>query len=151
MWWWPDKVLFLRANIIVNDAISFCAQIWHFMHRLQIHIWLLIVCWTPFWKGVLADGMYDSNKNFRYLSKKHIKPGIKIRSNSKVRPTNCQARNMSVIRQQKNLKRWKRSVSYGHRWMAESVFSSIKRTFGEYVTARKFQNMAKELMLCVTV
>jgi len=95
--------------------------------------------------------MYDSNKNFRYLSKKHIKPGIKIRSNSKVRPTNCQARNMSVIRQQKNLKRWKRSVSYGHRWMAESVFSSIKRTFGEYVTARKFQNMAKELMLCVTV
>lgn len=26
-------------------------------------------------KGVLADGMYDSNKNFRYLSKHHIKPG----------------------------------------------------------------------------
>ena len=98
-------------------------------------------------KGVVADGMYDTNKNFRYLSKKHIKPGIKTRRNSKVRPTNCQARNMSVIRQQRNLKRWKRSVSYGHRWMAETVFSSIKRTFGEYVTARKFQNMAKELIL----
>lgn len=55
-------------------------------------------------KGALADGMYDSNKNFRYLSKKHIKPGIKTRRNSKVRATNCQARNMSVIRQQKNLK-----------------------------------------------
>lgn len=98
-------------------------------------------------KGVLADGMYDSNKNFKYLSKNHIKPGIKTRSNSKVRPTNCQARNLSVIRQQKNLKRWKRSVSYGYRWMAETVFSSIKRTFGEYVTARKLQNMAKELIL----
>jgi Transposase DDE domain len=37
-------------------------------------------------KGVLADGMYDSNKNFRYLSRNHIKPGIKTRrSNSKVR------------------------------------------------------------------
>jgi hypothetical protein len=24
-------------------------------------------------KGALADGMYDSNKNFRYLSKNHIK------------------------------------------------------------------------------
>jgi hypothetical protein len=24
--------------------------------------------------GILADGMYDSNKNFRYLSKNHIKP-----------------------------------------------------------------------------
>jgi hypothetical protein len=34
-------------------------------------------------KGILADGMYyDSNKNFRYLSKSHIKPGIKTRSNS---------------------------------------------------------------------
>ena len=50
-------------------------------------------------KGVVGDGMYDSNKNFRYLSKNHIKPGIKTRSNSKVRPANCQARNMSVIRQ----------------------------------------------------
>lgn len=98
-------------------------------------------------KGALADGMYDSNKNFRYLSKNHIKPGIKTRINSKVRPTNCNARNMSVIRQQKNLKRWKRSVSYGQRWMAETVFSSIKRTFGEYVTARRFQNMTKELIL----
>jgi len=27
-------------------------------------------------------------------------------------------------------------VSYGQRWMAETVFSSIKRTFGEYVTAK---------------
>jgi len=49
-------------------------------------------------KGVLADGMYDSNNNFRYISKNHIKPGIKTRSNSKVRSNNCQARNMSVIR-----------------------------------------------------
>jgi DDE family transposase len=28
-------------------------------------------------KGVLADGMCDSNNNFRYLSKNHIKPRIK--------------------------------------------------------------------------
>ena len=33
-------------------------------------------------KGILADGMmYDSNNNFRYLSKNHIKPGVKTRSN----------------------------------------------------------------------
>ena len=64
-------------------------------------------------KGILADGMYDSNNNFRYLSKNHIKPGIKTRSNSKVKSTNCHARNMSVVRQQTNLKRWRRSVSMG--------------------------------------
>src|ERR1051326_84513 len=69
-------------------------------------------------KGILADGMYDSNnRNFRYLSKSHIKPGIKTRSNSKITTSpNCHARNMSVVRQQQtNLKRWKHSVSYGHR------------------------------------
>jgi hypothetical protein len=98
-------------------------------------------------KGALADGMYDSNNNFRYLSKNHIKAGIKTRSNSKVRSTSCQARNMAVMRQQRNAKRWKRSVSYGYRWMAETAFSSIKRMFGEYVTARKFPYMVKEILL----
>ena len=74
-------------------------------------------------KRVLADGMYDSNKNFRYLSKNDIKPGIKTRSNSKAKSTNCHVGNIAVTRQQTNLKRWKRSVSYGYRWMAETVFS----------------------------
>src|SRR6266513_1330637 len=83
-----------------------------------------------------------------YLSKNHIKPGIKTRSNSKVKSTNCHTRNMSVVRQQTNLKRWKHSVSYGHRWIAETAFSSIKkRMFGEHVTARKFSNMVKEIFL----
>ncbi|MFY9873393.1 MAG: transposase, partial [Candidatus Nitrosopolaris sp.] len=41
----------------------------------------------------------------------------------------------------------KRSVSYGYRWIAETAFSSIKRTFGEHVTARKFHNMVKEILL----
>ena len=102
-------------------------------------------------KGILADGMYDSNNNFRYLSRNRIKPGIKTRINSKVKTTNCHARNMSVIRQQTNLKRWKRSVNYGYRWMAETAFSSIKRMFGEHVTARKFPNMPKEIFLKATI
>ena len=102
-------------------------------------------------KSILADGMYDSNNNFRYLSKNHIKPGIKTRSNSKVKSTNCHARNMSVVKQQANLKRWKRSVSYRYRWMVETAFSSIKRMFGEHVTARKFPNMVKEIFLKATL
>jgi hypothetical protein len=98
-------------------------------------------------KSLLGDGSYDSNKNFRYLSQKRIKVGIKTRKNSKVRPTNCKARNMAVLRQQRNIKRWKHSVSYGHRWIAETVFSSMKRMFGEHVSARKFPNMIKEMYL----
>lgn len=38
-------------------------------------------------------------------------------------------------------------MSYGHRWIAESVFSAMKRMFGEYVTARNYQNMVKEMFL----
>ncbi len=91
-------------------------------------------------KRVLGDGTYDSNSNFRYLSKNHIQAGIKTRRNSKVRSTNCKARNMAVIRQQTNFKGWKHSVSYGQRWMAESVISSMKRMFGEHVSLERDDN-----------
>jgi hypothetical protein len=43
--------------------------------------------------------------------------------------------------------RVKHSVSYGQRRIVETVFSCIKRTFGEHVTARKFQNMTKQLII----
>ena len=32
-------------------------------------------------------------------------------------------------------------------WVAETVFSCIKRTFGEYVYSVKLENMVKEMML----
>jgi hypothetical protein len=38
-------------------------------------------------------------------------------------------------------------VNYGQRWIVETVFPCIKRIFGEYVTAIKFKNMIKEIML----
>ena len=31
--------------------------------------------------------------------------------------------------------------------MAETAFSSIKRTYGEYVSATRFQNMVKEMIV----
>jgi len=55
-------------------------------------------------KGALADGTYESDNNLRCLSRNHIKPGIKTRTNSKVRLTPCHTRDMSVLKQQANLK-----------------------------------------------
>jgi transposase len=40
---------------------------------------------------------------------------------------------------------------YGRRWIAETVFSSIKRMFGEYTLATRFQNMAKKMILKVSL
>ena len=42
---------------------------------------------------------------------------------------------------------WKRRHGYGQRWMVESTFSSLKRTFGEYVSAKTMRNMANEIIL----
>jgi hypothetical protein len=100
-------------------------------------------------KTAIMDGSYDSNKNFQLLSFKGIKPAIKVRKNSRCRKTNHYQRNKNVKMQKTNLDKWKdNSVGYGQRWIAETVFSCMKRMFGrEYVTAIRFENMIKEIIL----
>ena len=95
----------------------------------------------------IMDGSYDSNKNFQLLSFKGIQPAIKVRKNSRCKKTNHYLRNKNVQLQKTNMKQWKESVSYGQRWIVETVFSCIKRLFGEYVTAIRFENMIKEIIL----
>ena len=98
-------------------------------------------------KRVIADRAYDSKENFRYLFDNGIEAAIKVRKNSSHRSMDCYPREVAVLRQLKDLKKWKNSVSYGYRWIAETVFSSMKRMFGEYVSARKYPNMVKEMIL----
>ena len=95
----------------------------------------------------IMDGAYDSNNNFQFLSFKGIQPAIKVRKNAKYRKTNHYLRNKNVQSQKTNLEQWKNSVDYGQRWIVETVFSCIKRMFGEYVTAIRFENMVKEIIL----
>ncbi len=95
----------------------------------------------------IMDGSYDSNRNFQLLSFKGINPAIKVRKNSKCRKTNHYLRNKTVKLQNNNLQEWKDSVSYRQRWIVETVFSCIKRMFGEYVTAIRFENIIKEMIL----
>lgn len=103
-------------------------------------------------KSALGDGAYDYNANFRYLQEKRITPGIKIRKNSVISSKNNGLRNKEVIQQTKgNLLKWKKKRKYRHRWMAETAFSTLKRTFGEYVSATKFDNMVKEMMIKVSL
>ena len=100
----------------------------------------------------IMDGSYDSNNNFQFLSFKGIQPAIKVRKNAKYRKKiNNYLRNKNVQSQKTNLEEWKNSVSYGQRWIIESVFSCIKRMFGEYVTAIRFENMIKEMILKVSL
>jgi transposase len=103
-------------------------------------------------KKVLADGGYDSKDNFRYLDELKITPIIKVRKNSSIKNNSkCIPRKLSVIQQLDNLKRWKKIHGFGIRWMAESAFSSIKRTFGEHVSSVKWNNIVNEVMLKVSI
>ncbi len=98
---------------------------------------------------LIADGAYDSNDIFRYLGDNGILPCIKVRKNSKVRWKKGKniLRNLSVLTQKKDLQKWKDSVSYGKMGIVETVFSCIKRRFGEYVYSVRLKNMIQEMML----
>jgi IS5 family transposase len=97
---------------------------------------------------LFGDGAYDSNDIFRYLTDNGILPCIKARKNAKVLLKKGQfLRNLSVISQKNDLQKWKDSESYGQRWIVETVFSCIKRKFGEYVYSIKLKNMIQEMML----
>jgi hypothetical protein len=107
---------------LVNHVLDGCTTTTRGPNKMVIKI-----------KSALGDGAYDSNANFRYLQEKGITHGIKIRKNSIVSPKNNTLRNREVIQQTKDLLKWKKKRKYGHRWIAETVFSTIKRTFGEYM------------------
>jgi transposase len=96
---------------------------------------------------VVGDGAYDSKDNFRYLDRMGIEPVIRVRKNSSTKASGCMSRKIVVIEQLKDMKQWKKKHGYGMRWIGESVFSSIKRTFGEYVSFVKWDNIVNELLL----
>ena len=97
---------------------------------------------------LFADGAYDGNEIFKNPGDKGIQPCIKVRKNSRIRWKKGNIlRNLSVLAQKNDLQKWKDSVSYGKRWIVETVFSCIKRTFGEYIYLVKLENMIQKMML----
>jgi Transposase DDE domain len=92
-----------------------------------------------------ADGAYDSRANFNLLESAGIDPVIKVRKNASRKAKGSYARKESVIAQQTDFEGWKEEKGYGDRWAVEGAYSVIKRIFGEYVSAKKFVNMAKEM------
>jgi len=60
-------------------------------------------------------------------------------------------RNREAKFQTRYIIKWKKKRRYGQRWIVETVFSAIKRMFGEYVSATKLENMIKEMMMNVSL
>jgi hypothetical protein len=100
---------------------------------------------------LLGDGAYDSRKIFSFLDGKNIVPAIRVKRNSIPKSRGCYPRKQAVISQLSDYHAWCTSVSYGKRWAVESVFSAIKRMFGEEVRSRKKRNMMREIMLKISL
>ena len=101
---------------------------------------------------LFGDGAYEGNNIFRFLSDNGIQPCIKVRKNARIRwKKGSILRNLSILAQKNDLQGWKDSVSYGQRWIVETVFSSLKRMFGEYVYSVRLKNMIQEMMLKVSL
>ena len=89
---------------------------------------------------VYADKAYDNRNNFNILDDINIEPTIIIRKNASTTKSNgCPLRRDEVfLIKRLGFERWKRLKDIGRRWIAEIVFSSIKRVFGEDLLSKKF-------------
>jgi Transposase DDE domain len=89
---------------------------------------------------VHADKAYDNRKNFNILDDINVEPSIIIRKNASTKSKEgCPLRRDEVFLIKKlGFEGWKQLKDAGRRWIAEIVFSSIKRVMGEDLLSKKF-------------
>lgn len=97
---------------------------------------------------LIADSAYDSRQNFNLVAEYGIKPLIKVRKNSKSISKGSPPRREAVIEQRDPS--WSKNSGYSKRWLVESIFSSLKRTFGETLSSRKFNYAVRELTIIIS-
>ena len=103
-------------------------------------------------KRVLADGAFDSKANFNFLAQEGIIPVIRVRKGSAPRSRGSRARKLAIMVQQALKPKSCSTIHrFGYRWRVEGAFSVIKSVFGEYVTATKFVNTAREMAMKASI
>ena len=124
-----------RGN--VHDAKKFCPLVREAVEKYNID-------------KVYADKAHDNRKNFNLLDDLNVEPAIEIRKNASIRATGCPLRRDEVLLIKKlGYHRWNQLKDAGKRWIAEIIFSSIKRVFGEDLLSKKFCSQKVEVGLKV--
>jgi hypothetical protein len=99
---------------------------------------------------VYGDKAYDNRKNFNILDDMNAEPAISIRKNASTRSKGCPLRRDEVFLVNKlGYEGWKQLKDTGRRWIAEIVFSSIKRVLGEDLLSKTFSAQKVEAGLKV--
>ncbi|MFZ0513051.1 MAG: IS5 family transposase [Candidatus Nitrosopolaris sp.] len=112
-----------RGN--VHDAKKFCPLVRESSKKYNID-------------KVYADKAHDNRRNINLLDRLNVQPVIAIRNNAATGARGCQLRREEVILIKKlGYQRWKQIKDAGRRWIAEIVFSSIKRVLGEDLFSKK--------------
>jgi hypothetical protein len=90
-------------------------------------------------KKLHAYKAHDNRRNFNLLDELDVEPAIEIRNNASTRSGGCPLRREEVLLINKlGYQGWKQLKDAGRRWIAEIVFSSIKRVLGEDLVSKKF-------------
>jgi Transposase DDE domain len=99
---------------------------------------------------VYADKAHDNRRSFNLLDNLNIEPSIQIRKNASTKAKGCPLRRDEVLLIRKlGYERWKHLKDAGRRWIAEIVFSSLKRVLGEDLLSKKFKAQKLEVGLKV--
>ena len=99
---------------------------------------------------VYGDKAYDNRKNFNILDDMNAEPAISIRKNASTSSKGCPLRRDEVFLVKKlGYEGWKQLKDTGRRWIAEIIFSSIKRVLGEDLLSKKFSAQKVEAGLKV--
>lgn len=119
-----------RGN--VHDAKTFCPLVRESFKKYNID-------------KVCADKAQDNRRNFNLLERLDVEPVIAIRNNASTRERRCPLRREEILLIKKlGHQRWKQMKDAGRRWIAEIVFSSIKRVLGEDLFSKKFSTQKVE-------
>jgi hypothetical protein len=99
---------------------------------------------------VYGDKAHDNRRSFNLLDDMNIEPVISLRKNASTKTRACPLRRDEILLIRKlGYDRWKQLKDVGKRWIAEIVFSSIKRVLGEDLLSKKFSAQKVEAGLKV--
>ena len=96
---------------------------------------------------ILGDRGYDTRECFHEITRMGALPGIPVRRNATTKSRGCYSRKKTVLAQQKDYEQWKQQVQYTMRCVIESVFSGLKRRFGEHLFSIKERFRSVEMWL----
>ena len=141
---------FKKVHIFVDllsKKILYCVMTEGSSHDAkQLKKILQQVNWMKF-DIILADRGYDSKECFNEIAKHGAVPGIRVRKKSITRSRGSPIRRKSVLAQHRDYDKWKTQVQFTMRCIVESIFSGIKRRFGEYLFSLNEKNRRIETWL----